>query len=197
MLSDEAVCIMATLREMNINKLRHVAALNGVRQCIENCDGWRRKRTKAEILEDIEHKLEKCGALFVPGNSSEFTIVSKRKRPNSKLVLVQTDAEENTKGQNSTALSTQHMDHPISGLNSKNLGPSGQVKSIMWAAETLESVKKLRYAAQRTPWLCSPRLLDIGISCEKCPRHWAGVHVIKGSSGGPAGFCANAGCLVS
>ena len=47
MLSDEAVCAVAMLREMNINKLRHVAALNGVRQCIENCDGWRRKMTKA------------------------------------------------------------------------------------------------------------------------------------------------------
>ena len=144
MLSDEAVCKLAKLSDMDINKLRKAYG----------CKPG--KRTTAVTLEDIEHKLEEGGPLLVPGRSSQFPRAAS-----------------------------------ITSPNSKDLLPSKQFKSIQWAVETLESVKKLRCVAQRTSWLCSPRLLCTGISCEKCPRHWAGDNI------GPAGFCARAGCLVS
>ena len=65
MLSVEGISTLAKFREMNINKLRHVAGLNGVRISLGKFDGCKpRKRTKAEILEDIKHKLVEDGPLL-------------------------------------------------------------------------------------------------------------------------------------
>ena len=167
MLNTDPVCTLSKFREMDSNKLRDVAAVNGFGQGLGKSDGCKlRKRTSAESLEDIEHKLEEGGPLLVPSSSSEFSIVSKRKRPNSKAELVPVSCSQFT-------------------IASKRT-------SIRWSVKTWEGVKKLRCVARTTPWLCSPRLLCNGISCEKCSRHWA-----RRGPARPAEFCAHAGCLAS
>ena len=100
MLNQEAVLTLAKLRDMNCNKLRHVASLNGVRQCLRRSDGCtKRTRSKAEILQDLEHKLEMAGPLLV-----------EKKRPNSKDLVAQYEAE----GKNRTEIRAALRKHGFS-----------------------------------------------------------------------------------
>ena len=124
MLSGEAVSTLAKFREMNINKLRHVAGFNGVRICLGKSDGCKpRKRSKAEMLQDIEYKLKEGCALLVPVSSSQFTTISQRKRPIPKDVVQQMEAA----GQNRTQIRVALKKHGFSGftrwIRTKHLDP--------------------------------------------------------------------------
>ena len=102
MLSVEGICTLAKFREMNINKLRHVAGLNGVRISLGKFDGCKpRKRTKAEILEDIKHKLVEDGPLLAPNYKRPKR---KDKRPKRKDVIQQMEAEGKSRTQIRAAL---------------------------------------------------------------------------------------------
>ena len=124
MLNTDPVCTLSKLREMDINKLRHVAGLNGVRICLGKSDGCKpRKRTKTEMLQDIEYKLKEGCALLVPVSSSQFTTISQRKRPIPKDVVQQMEAA----GQNRTQIRVALKKHGFSGftrwIRTKHLDP--------------------------------------------------------------------------
>ena len=124
MLSGEAVSTLTKFREMNINKLRHVAGFNGVRICLGKSDGCKpRKRTKTEMLQDIEYKLKEGCALLVPVSSSQFTTISQRKRPMAKDVVQQMEAA----GQNRTQIRAALKKHGFAGftiwIRTKHLDP--------------------------------------------------------------------------
>ena len=89
---------------MNITKLRHVAAMNGVRISVGKVDGCKpRKRRKAEILKDIEHKLAKGDPLLVNSSDSFGTaserMRTKRRRPFAKDLVVDMETEGKNRSQ--------------------------------------------------------------------------------------------------
>ena len=101
-LSGEVVSTLATFREMNINKLRHVAGLNGVRTCLGKSDGCKpRKRTKAEMLVDLERKLEEVVSLCVPGT-----------KPNGKTMDAEKEQNGNTRTHEYISTVKRHVDSP-------------------------------------------------------------------------------------
>ena len=102
MLSVEGISSLAKFRQMNINQLRHVAGLNGVRISLGKIDGCKpRKRKKAEILDDIKHKLVQDGPLLAPNYTRPKR---KDKRPKRKDVIQQMEAEGKSRTQIRAAL---------------------------------------------------------------------------------------------
>ena len=141
-LSGKVVSRFAEFREMNINKLRHVAGFNGVRTCLGKSDGCGpRKRTKAEMLEDIERKLEEVGSLLVPSSSSQFTIVSRGTRPIAKDVVANQEGNGNTRIRIRAALKLNAVNDDYVRTATRHLYPSS-AESATTSACTATSASK-------------------------------------------------------
>ena len=100
---------LTAFRQMNINELRHVAGLNKVRIKVGKRDGCKpRVRTKAEMLIDIERKLDEGGPLLASKSSSHGTgsqlMKTDKKRPRAKDVVEQMEAKGKSRCQTRAVL---------------------------------------------------------------------------------------------
>ena len=164
---------LAEFLDMNITKLRHVAAMNGVRISVGKSDGCKpRKRRKAEIIQDIQHKLANGDPLLVNssysvGTASERTR-TKRRRPFAKDVVVKMETEGRNRSQIRAILRAHGFTQSTIQAQTKHMvavtagSVTSSASAIINASETLGSGTPIVPAAKTS----TNNSLDCGASHE-------------------------------